>query len=88
MTASLIPLLQIASGTLALIIGLFFARFWRDTGDRLFGFFGAAFWLLAISWTLLAIYDPTAESRPYIFAIRLVAFLLIITAILDKNRAR
>ena len=88
MIETIIPLLQSASGTLAFIVGLFFVRFWRDTGDRLFGFFGAAFWLLAISWVLLAIYDPTAESRPYIFAIRLLAFLLIIIAILDKNRSK
>lgn len=88
MTGSLIPLLQMTSATLALIVGLFFMRFWRDSADRLFGFFGAAFWLLAISWTLLAMYSPTDEARPYIFAIRLLAFLLIIVAVLDKNRGR
>ncbi|MGH7637706.1 MAG: DUF5985 family protein, partial [Gemmatimonadaceae bacterium] len=60
----------------------------HDSQDRLFGFFGATFCLLALSWTLLALSDPTDESRPYIFAIRLVAFLLIIVAMIDKNRAR
>jgi hypothetical protein len=66
--------------------GLFFVRFWRDSRDPLFAFFGAAFWLLACSWTLLALTNPTAEARPYIYAIRLVAFVLIIIAMVVKNR--
>ena len=82
------PALQAVSATASLIAGLFFFRFWRDSHDRLFGFFGATFCLLALSWVLLALSDPTAENRPYIFAIRLVAFLLIIVAMIDKNRAR
>lgn len=67
--------------------GLLFFRFWRDSRDRLFALFGTAFWLLAFSWALLGIFSPTEEARPYIYAIRLVAFLLIIVAMVDKNRA-
>jgi hypothetical protein len=52
----------------------------------LFAWFGGAFWLLAISWVALAVFNPTAEARPYIYALRLPAFLLIIVAIIDKNR--
>ena len=66
--------------------GLFFVRFWRESGDRLFAYFGAAFWLLSLSWALLGLINPTEETRPYIYAIRLVAFLLIIGGIVDKNR--
>jgi hypothetical protein len=63
-------------------------RFWRDTHDRLFAHFGTAFWLLAVSWTLLALVPAGHESRPFIYVVRLVAFVLIISGIVDKNRAR
>ncbi len=82
-----IVFLQAVAATGAFVAGLFFFRFWRDSGDRLFGFFGTAFWLLALSWTLLGWYSPTDETRPYIYAIRLVAFLLIIGGMIDKNRS-
>jgi hypothetical protein len=36
-------------------IGLIFLRSWRFTGDRFFGLFGTAFWILAIHWTALAV---------------------------------
>ena len=62
--------------------------FGRESGDCLFAFFGAAFYLLALSWTLLALFSPTEETRPYIYAIRLVAFTPIIVGIVDKNRSR
>ena len=68
-----------------LVAALFFLRFWRESSDRLFAFFGAAFWLLALSWLLLSVSSPTEEARPYIYAVRLVAFLLIIGGMIDKN---
>lgn len=78
--------LQGVCATAAWASGVFFFRFWRQSGDRLFAFFGAAFWLLALSWGLLALFNPTEETRPYIYAVRLVAFLLIIAGIVEKNR--
>ena len=86
MRLALIPFLQTVSATAALAAGLFFFRFWRESRDRLFAFFGAAFWVLALSWTLLALINPSDETRPYIYAIRLVAFLLMIIGMIDKNR--
>jgi 4-amino-4-deoxy-L-arabinose transferase-like glycosyltransferase len=68
------------------VAGFCFWRFWRDSRDRLFALFAATFWLLALSWGLLALFNPTDESRPYVYGIRLVAFGLIIAAMLDKNR--
>jgi hypothetical protein len=88
MTTNLIAALQMMAATAGWIAGLFFVRFWRNTGDRLFLFFGFAFWLLALSWLVLAVLDPTDETRPYVYAIRLVAFVLIIVATIDKNRPR
>jgi hypothetical protein len=68
--------------------GLFFLRFWYESGERLFGFFGVAFWLLGASFALLGAINPTAETRPYVYALRLLAFVLIILATVDKNRRR
>jgi hypothetical protein len=87
-TAELVPFLQAIAATGAWTAGLFFLRFWRASRDRLFLLFAMAFWLLALSWALLGLISPTEETRPYIYAIRLVAFLLLIAAILDKNRTR
>jgi hypothetical protein len=67
-------------------IGMFFFRFWRKNSDQLFLFFGAAFWLLAVERFLLLLIDPHSEFQPYIYIVRLVAFLLILFAIYNKNR--
>jgi peptidoglycan/LPS O-acetylase OafA/YrhL len=64
----------------------FFLRFWRDTRDRFFLFFSAAFALMAINWIALATIAPAAQVRHYFYMIRLVAFVLILVAIVDKNR--
>jgi hypothetical protein len=84
---SLVALLQSISATLAWVSGLILVRFWRETGDRLFMFFGAGFWMMAVSWMLLALINPTGEGRPYVYAIRLLAFVLIVAGMIDKNRA-
>lgn len=86
MSPQLIALLQGICVLAAWAIGLVFWRFWRESRDRLFAYFATGFWLLSISWALLGLTNPAAENRPYIYGIRLVAFLLIIVAIVDKNR--
>ena len=86
MNHDLIIFLQGISSTAAWLNGLFFLRFWRETGDERFAFFGAAFGLLGLSWALLAIFAPTEDTRPYIYGLRLIAFLLIIAGIAAKNR--
>jgi hypothetical protein len=75
-------------GTLAVaawVAGLFFLRYWRLTRDRFFVFFTAAFWLMAVNWSAVAAF-ATDETRHYFYVIRLGAFLLILAAIIDKNR--
>ena len=86
MTGDHIALLQAVTATAAAANGLFFVRFWRQSRERLFAYFGAAFAVLALSWSLLAFISPTAESRPYVYALRLFAFLLMIVAMVEKNR--
>jgi hypothetical protein len=70
---------------MALVAGLFFFKFWRDSHDRLFIFFGLAFWTLAAHWAALAIVHPPIESRHQLYILRLVAFLVLLVGILDKN---
>lgn len=64
------------------VAALFFLRFWRDSHDRLFGFFSAAFWLLALQRAVVTLCN-VGEA---IFLVRALAFVLIIIAIVDKNR--
>lgn len=88
MTADYVVFLQGIAAMGAFVAGLLFMRFWRESDDRLFAFFAAAFELLAVSWVLIGLFSPTEETRPYIYAIRLVAFTLLIVGIIDKNRSR
>jgi hypothetical protein len=67
-------------------IGLIFFRVWSGSRDRFFVYFAVGFALMAVSWILLGLSSRTADSRPYIYGIRLLAFLLITIAIVDKNR--
>jgi hypothetical protein len=66
-----------------LLAGLFFLRFWKLTRDRLFLLFCVAFWIFALNWVLLALGGPLAE---HLYVLRLLTFLLIAGAIVDKNR--
>jgi hypothetical protein len=79
---------QAIAATAAWANGLFFLRFWRESRDALFAFFGVSFWLLALSWGLLAFFDFREESQPYVYGIRLIAFLLLIVGMIAKNRDR
>jgi hypothetical protein len=68
------------------IAGLFFLRFWRETGDRLFAMFAAAFFLLGVTRLGLALSQDYSEGHTYWYWVRLAAFLLILVAIADKSR--
>jgi uncharacterized membrane protein HdeD (DUF308 family) len=69
------------------VAGLFFLRFWTETADRLFGIFAIAFWMLGVQRLLLALdLDPT-DGHVWVYLLRLLAFVLILGAIVDKNRA-
>ena len=69
-------------------IAVLFLKLWHQSRDRLFGFFSAAFAVLAIDWLVHAVVKPQHESQHLLFLIRLVAFLLIIAGIISKNRSR
>ena len=69
-----------------LAIALFFLRFWRRSLDRLFAFFALAFAVLAASRLTLTLVDLPDDAQLLIRTLRLAAFLLILWAIIDKNR--
>jgi hypothetical protein len=70
----------------SMVAALFFLRFWRDTGDRLFLIFAASFLLLALTRVGLALSQVRQEGHTHWYWVRLLAFILILVAILDKNR--
>ena len=88
-SVGLVQFLQFSSGFIVmgyLVAGLFFLRFWRDTRDRLFAVFAFAFWLFGAQRLLLALIDVQREHEALFYLLRLVGFLLIIWAVVDKNR--
>ena len=68
--------------------GLFFLKFWTRTRDELFLAFTGAFWLLGLGQALLTFSNIPLEERSWLYLLRLAAFVLILTAIWRKNRAR
>lgn len=70
------------------LCGLFFLRFWKQTRDELFLAFALAFWLLGLNQALLVLTDIPVEERSWLYLLRLAAFVLILLAIVRKNRAR
>ncbi len=79
------------SGLIAMgfaVAGLFFLSFWRRTRDGLFVAFAAAFWLLALNQGLVTLLHTPEEATSRIYLIRLLAFVIIIVAIVIKNAGR
>ena len=69
------------------VAAIFFLRFWTKTHDRLFAFFAAAFLVLGLNRIALVATHGSDEHH-YLYWVRFVAYLLILIAILDKNRSR
>ena len=82
------PFLWGALAACCFVAALVFVRFWTATHDRLLLFFALAFGVLGVHWTALGILNVDVETRPYIYVIRLAAFILLIVGIIDKNRVR
>ncbi len=71
---------------LCLVAALFFWRFWRDTHERLFVYFALAFITLGVQWAIVGLELAPLRPRHEFYLFRLVAFVLIIIGIIDKNR--
>jgi hypothetical protein len=68
-----------------LAIAVFFAKFWRDSLDRLFLCLAAAFAVFAVNYTVLGVLPLADERRAYAFVLRLIGFVAILVGILMKN---
>jgi peptidoglycan/LPS O-acetylase OafA/YrhL len=66
----------------------FFLRFWRKTADRLFLAFAFAFLLLALNQALAQWLGAADERLGYTYLLRVLGFVLILAAIVDKNLAQ
>ncbi|HEY2774165.1 MAG TPA: DUF5985 family protein [Candidatus Binatia bacterium] len=88
MTSALNETLIGAIAMASLVIGVFFLRFWRDGGDRFFLLFALSFFVEGVNRVAQALSASPNEGTLSRYGIRLVAFGLILAAILDKNRSK
>jgi len=77
-----------AIAALSLTAGLFFLKFWRETRDSFFLSFAASFIIEGLNRTSLLMLARPNEGSPRVYLIRLLAFLLILVAIVRKNYGR
>ncbi|MDP3803201.1 DUF5985 family protein [Brevundimonas sp.] len=80
-----------ASGAIIMgyaVAALFFLKFWRRTGDGLFLAFAAAFLLMAATPLLTIVMKVPREEQSPFYLLRLLAFLIIIVAVVAKSAAR
>ena len=81
-------MIEFASGLITmgfLVAAGFFARFWRQTADRLFLAFAIAFVLFALNQGLAQWLGAADERVGYTYLLRVLGFVLILAAIIDKN---
>lgn len=82
---------QIIAGAIAmgsLVIALFFMRFWRSTGDRFFLYFALSFAIEGVHRIYSSLGNTQSEDSPEHYLVRLLAYLLILWAIWEKNQPR
>jgi hypothetical protein len=72
----------------SLVASLLFLRFWARTRDSFFLFFSAAFFIEGASRVPLAFEHAPDETEPLYYLPRLLAFSLIVLAVILKNRPR
>jgi hypothetical protein len=76
------------TGAIALastVIALFFLRFWRSSHDRFFLYFALSFGIEGAHRVYSALSYQDSEDSPLHYLIRLLAYGLILWAILEKN---
>jgi hypothetical protein len=70
------------------VASLLFLRFWKRTRDRLFAYFSAAFLILAVQRVASVLALQWTENSTWVYLLRLGGYVLILLAIVEKNRAR
>lgn len=68
-----------------IVAAAYFVRFWRRTAERLFLGFACAFVLFALYQWLLFMLGAADERGNYAYLLRVIGFLVILAAIIDKN---
>jgi hypothetical protein len=67
------------------VLGVFFLKFWKRTRDPLFVMFACAFWLMAVNGFAVTVSNGYELDVVWSYLLRLLAFVLIIIAIVRKN---
>lgn len=71
--------------TASVTSGVFFLRFWKDTRDSLFLAFGISFIIEGLNRAATPFLARPNEGIPAVYLVRLLAYLLILLAIIRKN---
>ncbi len=69
-----------------LVAALFFLRFWRRSHDPIFLMFSLAFLIMGLNRLSLVAWHG-GEQDTGVYAVRLLAYLLLLAALALKNRA-
>jgi len=77
-----------ASTLASALAGLLFLKFWRRSGDRFFLYFMFSFWIVGTGRLYEAVTESMHEDTPVSYLLRLLAYALILAAIVDKNLPR
>jgi hypothetical protein len=75
-----------AIASLCFVIGLFFLRYWKTSGDRFFLYFAISFLIESVNRVSLCVFFDLKEASPIYYLIRLIAYSFIIFAIIQKNK--
>jgi hypothetical protein len=67
------------------VAAMYFFRFWRRTGDPLFGYFAVAFLLFSLNQLASSVPIVSNETAGYEYLLRASGFILILVAILQRN---
>jgi hypothetical protein len=80
-------LLTGAIGMASLIAALFFLRFWKTTHDRFFLYFAVSFLIQGVNRFFLVQGAQASDDTPIGYLFRLISYMLIVIAVIDKNRS-
>jgi len=72
----------------SLVAGTYFLKFWRKTRDVLFLAFGMAFLIEGLNRAASLLLEEPSRGHVALYLLRLLCYLLILGAIINKNRRR
>lgn len=75
-----------AGAMAALVVALFFLRFWRRTGDSFFIYFALSFAVEGFLRAYMAATGSGNDTSASVYLLRLASYSLLLVAIVRKNR--